>query len=76
MKNFRVKPGSLQQKTKSYFSPPVDATVFPCELSVDIRNPKAEICIVDDTDDKGHDSVDDLKLPALEVRLMSRIDLM
>ncbi|GFR77573.1 hypothetical protein ElyMa_003972300 [Elysia marginata] len=72
LKNVRVKPNSMQKNTKSFFNPPDDASVFPNELSLDIRNPKTEVALVDFTSDRGYD---DLRLPQLELRLMSRTDL-
>ncbi|KAK3781747.1 hypothetical protein RRG08_037150 [Elysia crispata] len=75
VKNVRVKPSSFQQKSASFLKPPSDASLFSCELSMDIRNPKVEISLVDFTQDTGQDLIDGLSLPQLELRLMSRIDL-
>ncbi|RUS91463.1 hypothetical protein EGW08_000787 [Elysia chlorotica] len=49
--------------------------MFSCELSMDIRNPKTQITLVDPGCDSERDRVVSLNLPALELRLLSRVDL-
>ncbi|CAG5126571.1 unnamed protein product, partial [Candidula unifasciata] len=71
LKNFRVKT-SIQQKTKSFFSPPQGTALFPCELGVDSQNPATVVKLVTYQPDSARNG---LNFPRLEFCFLTKRDL-
>ncbi|BFZ23344.1 hypothetical protein BsWGS_26382 [Bradybaena similaris] len=70
LKNFRVKP-SIQQQTKSFFSPPHGTNLFQCEFSMD-SPPPTQVKLVTYPADSVSNNLD---FPPLESCLMTRRNL-